>query len=252
MKNAILTLDIETTSLIAYSWGPIFESNLIEIIDQSQILSFSAKWLNGKHITKGWPDYKGYKKGVKDDKKLILDLWKLLDEAEIVITQNGKAFDIKTINSRFIHHNLPPPSPYKMVDTRMEAKRYIRLPSYSLDNMCAYFGIGKKQEHEGFPLWKKCIAGDLKAWKRMLKYNKHDVTLTEQLYLKLRPFMKTHPNLGNLMNEQVCPTCGSKNLQWRGYYTNSTTKYKRAMCNDCGHWCRSPINIQKVKLLNSI
>lgn len=247
----ILVFDLETSPITAYSWGPMWETNLIEIREQSLILSYSAKWIKGKHQTKGWPDYK-YKKGKLNDKEIVKDIWKLFDEADVIILQNGKAFDIKTCNSRFLFHDLPPPSPYRVIDTKTEAKKYIRLPSYSLDNMCDYFGIGRKSEHEGFPLWKKCMVGDLKAWKRMLKYNKHDVIITEQLYLKLRPYMKTHPNVGNYKGERVCPKCGSKSIQLRGFVCNATTRYRQAYCKTCGGWMRFSENLQKDKVLISI
>ncbi len=167
----ILTIDIETSPIIAYTWGPKWEANLIEVLDQSQILCFSAKWMNGKQITKGLADYKGYKNDVVNDKEIIKDIHALLDEADIVITQNGVSFDHKVINARFLAHSLVPPSPYKMVDTKIEAKRYLKLPSYSLDDMGKYFGLGEKIHHDGFDLWKDCIAGDKKSWNLMKKYN---------------------------------------------------------------------------------
>ena len=238
----ILLIDLETTALKAFSWGPSWETSLIEIIEHTTILSYSAKWLDGKHITKGWPDYKGYKKGKMDDKEIVKDLWKLLDETEVVIAQNGKAFDIKIMNARFLYHSMIPPSPYKVIDTMTEARKYLRLPSYKLNDMCDYLGIGRKKEHEGFPLWKKCIAGDRKAWKRMLAYNKHDIVLTEQLYLRLRPFISNHPNMnvyeGTIGN---CPNCGSNQLIRRGYNFARSHKRIRYRCKSCGAWSSGDI-----------
>lgn len=243
----ILVIDIETSPIVAYTWGPKWETNLIEVVEQGQIICYSAKWLNGNQVTKALPDYKGYKKGVIDDTRLIMDIHKLLDESDIVVTQNGIDFDTKYINARFLEHGLPPPSPYKNVDTRREAKKYLKMPSYSLDDMGKYFGLGHKLEHEGFNLWKKCMAGDIKAWRRMKEYNCQDVKLTEQVYLKLRPFMKTHPNTSTYKgwdkpNKQIdtgdCPKCESSNTQARGYIVNSTTTYGRAQCQDCGGWYR--------------
>lgn len=236
----ILTIDIETSPILNWSWGPKYETNIIKIVKESKILSFSAKWLHGKQITKGLPDYKGYKKGTFniDDKEIIKDIWNLLDESDIVVTQNGRAFDTKTINSRIIFHKLSPPSPYKIVDTRTVAKGNLRLASYSLDDMCSYYGIGKKSEHEGFALWEKCMEGDMDAWKRMLKYNAHDVLLTEELYLKLRPWMASHPNLGIFNGKLSCTKCGSTKIQSRGFTITRTKKYKRAQCQSCGGWLR--------------
>ena len=243
----LLVIDIETSPITAYTWGPKWETNLIEIIDDSQILCFSAKWFGGKQLTKGMPDYKGYQKGLLDDKKLIEHIHTLLEEADAVITQNGRAFDMKTINARFVKHGMKPPAPYKIIDTLSEARRHLKLPSYKLDDMCKYFGIGTKLSHEGFELWKKCMAGVKTAWATMKKYNAHDVRLTEELYTKLRPFMKTHPNFSTFADKHACPKCGSGNVHARGYAANSTTMYQRAQCNACGGWFRFGKNFVKLE-----
>jgi len=238
MEPKILLLDLETTPIEAYTWGPKWENNLIEVIRQSMILSYSAKWLDGKHITKGWPDYDSYKIGQLNDKAIVDDLWHLIDEADFIVAQNGRDFDVKVMNARFIFHKLPPPSPYKVIDPKLEAKKYLRLPSYSLNDICDYYGIGRKMEHEGFPLWKACMSGDKKAWKRMLAYNKKDVVLMEELYLMLRPWMKTHPNR-SVHEGMVCPKCGSIHIHSRGVARSQTAVYNRYQCQDCGGWCRS-------------
>lgn len=245
----IALLDIETSPLVAYSWGPKWETNLVEFIEHTRILSYSVKWLGGTHLTKGWPDYKGYKKGKLDDTAITKDLWNILQEADQVVAHNGKCFDTKTINSRFIFHGLGMPSPYKVVDTLSEVRKYFRLPSNSLDDVCDYFGIGRKLHHEGFSLWKACLAGDSKAWTTMKAYNKHDVSLLEKLYLLVRPLMKSHLNLGMFTEKVVCPNCGSGKLQARGFTRNKTTKYRRLFCTNCGSWSRDNTNIQEVKPL---
>lgn len=233
MDPKILLIDLETSPLEAYAWGPKWETNLIEVTAQSQILSYSAKWLGGVSITRGQIDCKGYKAGVVDDQVLTKELWKLLDEAEIVVAQNGKDFDIRVMNARIVFHGLTPPSPYRVIDPKIEAKKYLRLPSNSLNDICDYYGIGRKVEHEGFPLWKKCMAGDRKAWDRMKKYNKHDVTLMEQLYLLLRPWMKTHP----VRFDGLCPKCGSNDLRKRGSVVVGGSIYQVWRCQ-CGGWTR--------------
>lgn len=250
-KPKILIFDIEITPIEAFSWGPKWETNLVDIDEHSRVLSYSAKWLGGKHITKGWPDYKGYKPGVKDDKAIVKDIWNLLDETDILIVQNGKAFDTKTVQARFSYYDLGKPSPYQIVDTLLESRKAFKLPSYSLDDICNYYGLGRKKEHEGFALWKKCMTGDPAAWGRMLKYNKHDVVLTEKLYLKVRPFMKSHPNLGLYMGKKVCPYCGSAHLQSRGYTMNSTTKYRRFQCQHCKGWSRDRLNIRESEVFTN-
>lgn len=249
----ILSLDIETSPIIAYTWGPKYETNLIELLQQSNIICYSAKWLDGKQQTRGLIDYKGYKKGDVDDTALVKDVHAILDTADIVITQNGVDFDIKTLNARFLKHGLAPPSPFKVIDTKREAKKYLRLPSYSLDEMGAYFNLGSKMKHEGFDLWKKCMAGDKNAWNKMKKYNAQDVRLMEKLYDILKPYMKTHPNVLTyssrtrttpLIDTGACPKCASTDTHARGYIVNSVSKYARAQCQGCGNWYRYGKNVR--------
>ncbi len=232
----VLLIDVETSPLVAYAWGPMWETNLIEVINQSRILSFSAKWLGGKQITKGWDDYK-MKKGHAET-ALLLDLHGLLSEADVVIAHNGNAFDTKIINARFLATGLGPPTPFQVMDTKLIVKRYFRLPSNSLDNICGYFGLGKKMEHEGFALWKKCLDGDKKAWARMKKYNAHDVTLLEELYLLVRPWITNHPNMGALAGTpNCCPKCSVVGkLHRRGWNVRKTSRTSRFQCRACGGW----------------
>jgi hypothetical protein len=247
----ILLLDLETSPLEAYSWGPKWETNLIEVTAQSQILSYSAKWFGGKSVTRGQIDTKGYKPGVVNDEILVRELWSLLDGADSVVAQNGKDFDVRVMNARFVFYGLTPPSPYTVIDPKVEAKKYLRLPSNSLNDICDYYGIGRKVEHEGFNLWTKCIAGDKKAWKRMKRYNKHDVTLMEKLYILLRPWMKTHPNAGLFTEGAVCPKCGSSRLQSRGSSVTSVAVYKRYQCQSCAGWSRGKVKTGGVQLTNT-
>lgn len=236
MAAKVLLIDIETSAIKAYTWGPKWETNLIEVIEPSKILSFSAKWLGGRSITKGLPDYKGYKKGVLEDDRICEELHGLLNEADLVVAHNGRAFDIKTINARMMFNGLKPTSPYKIFDTKTEFKKRFRLASNSLDDLCGYYGLGRKLEHEGFPLWKRCEAGDPKAWAKMLKYNRHDIVLLEALYLLMRPWAENHPNIAFLSDfPEGCPACGSRKVQSRGWNKTRTRKSKRYFC-ECGQW----------------
>jgi len=77
----------------------------------------------------------------------------------------------------------------------------------------------------------------------MVRYCQNDVRLLERIYLKLRPYMLTHPNSGVYIDGRVCPKCGSKNTQFRGFAYTNTSKYRRLRCNDCGGWGREKTNV---------
>jgi predicted RNA-binding Zn-ribbon protein involved in translation (DUF1610 family) len=100
--------------------------------------------------------------------------------------------------------------------------------------------VGKKEGHEGFELWVKCMNKDAEAWKKMESYNKQDVVLLEQVYHKFLPWIKNHPNRALVKNEgMTCPTCGGHDMIRRGYNLTKTGKYQRYQCNGCGTWSSS-------------
>jgi hypothetical protein len=239
-KVRILFLDIETLPNIGYTWGK-YEQNVIDFQQQGCIATFAAKWNGGKVFAKALPDYKGYKPYSYDDSKICEDLWKLLDEAEIVVAHNGDQFDVKVINSRFIFNKLKPPAPYKTVDTKKVVKGAARFNSNKLDDLGEMLGEGRKIKTD-FSLWLGCIQGDKKSWNKMVKYNKQDVLLLEKVYERLLPWAKRHPNIGTLTNSHVCPKCGGTAMQSRGMMLTTTMKYRRFQCTTCGGWSRESVN----------
>jgi hypothetical protein len=191
----VLILDIETAPMISYVWG-LFDQNIpLNMIQRDWfVLSWTAKWLHEDKVM--YEDQRGKKgKSLENDKSLLVPLFKLMDEADIILGQNSNAFDIKKINSKFLEHGLGVPSAYKKIDTYVLAKRHFSLTSNKLEYMSKKFNVKyKKQEHEefsGFKLWDECMKGNLKAWKCMQRYNNFDVLATEELFLKLAQFDKT-------------------------------------------------------------
>lgn len=244
-KSKILLFDIETSPNLGYCWGK-WEQNIIDFKENWYILTFSYKWLGEKktHVL-SLPDFPTYKGNRENDVELVAELWKLFDEADVIIAHNGDSFDIKKANSRFVQHGMTPPTPYKTIDTKKVAKAYFRFDSNKLDDLGQYLGLGRKLDTGGFELWLGCMAGEKKSWDLMCKYNKQDVVLLERVYLALRPWMTNHPN-ANLTNETTCncPICGSANVQKRGFAITRVSKRQRLQCLDCGGWSQG----QSVKL----
>lgn len=245
----ILLLDIETAPNLGYTWGK-WEQDVIEFKEDWYILCFVAKWLDSKKLLiHKLPDFPRFRKNKTDDKMLVKELWKLMDEADVIIAHNGNSFDIKKANARFIAHGLKSPSPYKTIDTKLVAKKYFKFDSNKLDELGRYLRIGRKVHHEGFALWLKCMAGEKKAWKTMINYNIQDVLLLEKIYLKLRGWMTNHPN-SNLFEDtnRNCPNCGSHKLQLRGRRRNLSGAYQQYQCQECGGWSRSLL-VEKKKVV---
>lgn len=236
----VLVFDIETSPLKAFVFQKsVWKTNVTDdqVISEWFMLCWSAKWLFDGEIMS---DRLTGKEAIKeDDKRIVKSLWELLDEADIVIAHNGDSFDIPNMNTRFVVQNFFPPSPYQTVDTKSVAKKQFGFTHNSLDALCKQFGLGEKKQTD-FELWKNCVDGDDEALQYMQEYNIDDVKLLEELYLKLRPWIKGHPNLGLYIDidEPVCPNCGSRELQYIGkYHYTSVNKFPLVRC-ECGAFGR--------------
>jgi len=237
----ILIFDIETAPILGWFWN-LFQQDIAlnQIASDWHIMSWAAKWLRSSEVF--YMDQRNAKK-IDDDKTILKALWKLLDEADIVVTQNGKAFDSKKVNARFLINGLPPPSPYKHIDTKQLAKKNFAFTSNKLEYLSHKINKKyKKLKHSkfsGFELWKECLAGNIEAWEEMEKYNKHDVLATEELYLSLAPW-GTGVDLNPYMSGGFrCKDCGSENLTKQGFKITKSGKYQQWKCRDCGSWTNS-------------
>lgn len=182
----VLLVDVETKPMKYFSWGPKVDYLAKDLmIEDGAMMSWSAKWLGEKEVF--YQDQRGNEKNLTNDKKLMKGLHELMEEADIVIWQNGDNFDYGVINDRFTEHKMPLPAKYKTIDTKKLAMKHLRLPYYSLAYMTERFNTKyKKQDHADFPgmkLWIECEAGNLKAWNSMKKYNEFDVLSMEELFI---------------------------------------------------------------------
>ena len=234
-KANILIFDIETAPLKAYVWSRWKQNIYLEqTISEWYMICWSAKWLGSKEVFSECLTPNEIK-DEKDD-RIVKQLWALIDQADIVIAHNGKRFDVPKINSRFIMAGLPPTSSYIQIDTKEVAAKQFGFSSNKLDALAGYFNIEHKDDTD-FELWVNCMNGDQESLDYMESYNRKDVKILEQVYLKLRPWIKNHPNIGLYQEDynMVCPTCGSKHIEEDGsFYYTSANKYKIMRCNDCG------------------
>jgi DNA polymerase elongation subunit (family B) len=186
----ILIFDIETFSMTVEAWG-LRDQNfgLNQIVEDGYVVAWAAKWLNDPPSKVMYMDQSKVKYKM-DNRKLIKEIAKLLDEADIIVSQNGIRFDSKWINTEIENHDLNKPSSYRHHDLYRIAKKYLNLPSYKLEYMSNKFNKKyKKLKHKNFPghdLWRECRKGNKKAWEEMKTYNIHDVLATEELYNRFK------------------------------------------------------------------
>ncbi len=230
----VLTLDIETSLMKVYIYR-LGEQKIgvDQVLEDMHILCFSAKWLHKPGII-----YKETRN--KDDKQVVKTLWRLLDEADIVITQNGESFDAPIIEARMMVHRMLPPSPYKHLDT-YRATKPRGFISHKLSYLTSILNAKyQKQTHSAFPgmsLWIECDKGNPKAWKIMKEYNIHDVYSTEELYQRIKPWIRKGLPSADVPVEAAvkCSTCHSYAVRSLGIRKTGKFKYRRFVCTQCGH-----------------
>jgi hypothetical protein len=240
-KPKVLIYDIETSPIIGFTWG-IWQTDVIKVKEDWQILSVAWKWLGekGVHVL-GQDDFPDYQPGVNNDKSIVEFIHGLFDTADIVIAHNGDSFDQKKCQARMIIHNMAPPSPYKQLDTKKIAKRYAAFTSNKLGDLAKGFNVSLKGSPGGFETWLGCLDGDPKSWARMKRYNKQDIPPLEDIYKKLLPWITNHPAM-NVLNgkPESCPKCGGGPLHSRGLTAPTKTgRRNRYQCTSCWGWCQS-------------
>lgn len=240
----VLLFDIETAPIRGYVWG-LWDQTvaLNQIAADWHILSWSAKWLGDSKVM--YQDQRNAK-NIEDDSKLLKGIWDLLDEADVVVTQNGKSFDQKKLNARFIINGFQPPSSFKHIDTLRIAKKHFAFTSNKLEYLSGKLCQQKKmktRQFQGFELWKACMEGNKAAWAEMEKYNRQDVIALEELYHRLSPWDNS-VNFSVYHDDEINTCrCGSTEFHRRGLYYSETGKYQRWRCKQCGAETRGSKNL---------
>jgi uncharacterized protein YprB with RNaseH-like and TPR domain len=224
----ILFIDIETRPNLGYFWRMYDENiGLSQMVEEGQVISFAAKW-------RGVDETEFYSVFHDGHTKMVEEARRLLDEADFVLHWNGKRFDIPHLNKEFVLQELNPPSAYKQLDLMLTARSQFKFVSNKLQHVSTALGFDGKFEHEGFELWLKCMNEDAEAWEIMRKYNIQDVVLLEQIYDRILPWIRSHPNVPLYKGAGSCPQCGGSSIHSEGKAYLTTRTYEKFRCDDCG------------------
>jgi DNA polymerase elongation subunit (family B) len=242
----ILLLDIETAPLTVHTWNN--QPEYIQynaVIKEWYILCWGAKWLGAKEIiSSALIDFKDYEKNKSNDKNIMTKLRELLIKADIVIGHNLTEFDRKKINTRMLKNGLGAMPKYRIIDTLTVARNNFSFTSNKLSDLCKFLGLGEKIDTGGFDLWLECMEGDPKAWAKMVKYCRYDISLQDRVYNKLRPWISSHPHINErFIDRPACPKCGSDDVVLRGVKKLNSGEYRQFQCRGCGGWSREKENL---------
>jgi len=223
-----LVIDIESQPSLAFVWQ-LFQTNvgINQVEMPGSVICFAAKWVGEKKIHFHSDFHDGHS-------EMVERAWTLLDEADAIITYNGRAYDCKHLQREFLLEGLGKPAPHIDIDLLLVMRKNFKFASNKLDFVAQQLDLGSKTKHAGFDLWKGCMEGDAKAWALMKKYNQQDVRLTEELFEATKEWNHMLPNYALHGQSDGCPRCGSTTAPVsRGFNYTKTSKNRRYQCKDC-------------------
>lgn len=232
----VVIWDIETSHSLMAVFGLYPEAIPYEsILQEWYIITACWKTLDGKKIytTSVTDDKERFQANHTDDYHVVKTLRDMLEDVDVLIHHNGDRFDLKKLTSRLIYHNLPPLPKLLTIDTLKEVRKIAAFTSNKLDYLSQHLnGQGKIHTEKG--LWLKVLAGDPDAVRKMAEYCRGDVQVLEDLYIRIRPYLKIHPNLAT-PDTHNCPKCNSNNVVKDGTRLRASgARFQTYKCKDCG------------------
>lgn len=197
--SKILFIDIETSLQVAYAFGR-FDINLSEtdIIEHTKLLCAVAKWAGdgNEPIIIAPTDYTKWN-SYEQQRDMLQKLWRLIDAADVVVAHNI-SFDEKVLNTFFIMNGMRPPSAYRCLCTLRASRQKFKFFSNKLGDLAKLLDLEyAKQDAGGKQTWIDCHQGKAEAFDHMIEYNKYDVLVLEELYVKLSQWVKLPPLVTN-------------------------------------------------------
>ncbi len=172
----VLYFDIERSLMTIYGYELAVKSGYINkqmIRDEAFIICWAASWIGGTAVKSACVTQQEALKG--DDRRVIAELFDLVDRADIVCGHNIHRFDWKHINTRFLKYGMGEPVAKYATDTYKVAKKHFSFESNSLDYILKFLGEEKKQDmniHDWIDIVK---TGNPRTLRKALTYCKHDV-----------------------------------------------------------------------------
>lgn len=237
VDDKIMVYDIETSRTEATVWWTGKQYiNHKQLRTEPKIISVAWKWIGEDEVKSLTWD--------KDhcDKKMLDVFLKEYNNASMVIGQNNNSFDNKWVNTRAAKHKLRVDRYVKSFDIYRMAKRYFRIPSFSMAYMAKYFGLTLKQSHEGIHMWDMIEYGtkeeQTEYLQKMVDYNKGDIVTTEELYMTLKPYFGSVTNnaVKQGLPKWACPVSGSTDIKLlKTIFTEQGTVQRILFCEESQH-----------------
>jgi DNA polymerase elongation subunit (family B) len=131
-------------------------------------------------------------KNVLDDSKAVEAYAKLLSEFDILVSWNGKLFDVPRINARLAYHGLPLLYPRMHIDAMYLAKgSMFNIGRKSLANAEGFFEASNAKTPLSPRIWDKADHGDDEQFDTIVEHCEADVLVLREIFGKLKAGVST-------------------------------------------------------------
>jgi hypothetical protein len=179
--------------------------------------------------------------GFLNDKPLVEQFLGVYCQADYTVAHYGDKFDRPFIQTKCLKHGLGPLPDIPLLDTCKVAWKNFKLHSNRLAAWLEFVGA----KHEKMPMrtddWLNAAHGCPKAMKAVKLRAREDVLGLEEVFNVMRPWIN-EPSRHLFTEAEGCISCGSHNLQRRGFVYTRAKKYQRYQCSDCKKWQKGQLN----------
>ena len=233
--HSLVFFDIETSYMLARIWRTgeqyIGHEHIVKGTE-TRVISIQWKFEGDKKVS-----YLTWDKN-QCDKTMLRKFISIINDAKVAISQNGKAFDHKTLRERIKHHKLPALKEVIMLDALLLSRESFNSPSHTLDWRSEEYGLGGKIKMI-FQDWINVVELKLvKALRKMVVYGCKDVTDLQKVFWRELPYYKTMPlSFAVLLKEprEHCPRCASRRQKRFDVYPTKVGNKKMMICRNCNH-----------------
>lgn len=155
------------------------------------IITWAAAWVGERQIYSGAVTGSQAKKG--NDKQCLKELWKLIDDADLVAGHNVDKFDVRKIQTRFLLNHYPKPRSFRTLDTLKMARKFFAFQSNKLDFISHELGFAPKKDMELDDWIRICVDGDEQRIEKMRRYNIGDVREGKKILEAFLPWVYPFP-----------------------------------------------------------
>ncbi len=171
--SRIVILDIETTSLAADA-GIMVGAGLLPENGPGEYLTV---------------------KSTGEEKGVLSKLVSRLAGYDVIVTWNGRSFDLPFLTTRLLSHGLDPRPLLgkRHVDLGEVVKGRLRLTFNYLEHVCDFLGIEKKRGPMGMDvphLYLKAQEGDVRALRIIREHCLDDLEATRKVFARLKPLLE--------------------------------------------------------------